>query len=308
MSGVEIAGLVLGAIPLLIAALEHYETFIGPAKAFAKFFGELDRTIRELKLVRFTFEQSIEVLLRPCVVDDQELEQMIGNTQHALWQDSAIEKEMRRTLGKAYAIYMMVVHEIESIMLEIAMSLNNIHGGEDLGKKGLKAMLCYTPPAKAIDRNRNLGFSRRLKFTIRKTRLKELVKRLRRSIEDLDNMQRKADHISATEETYNIESPAGISVPTALVQANAGRLFKVLTDTWCSTHSSHSAALLLEQRIVRKSKRRRVKIHPKSLKTLHPDPHRFGLCISQVPDSAVKKWFDIEVRLEDAQSVVAPHM
>lgn len=34
MSGVEIAGLVLGAIPLVIAALEHYEDALDPTIAF----------------------------------------------------------------------------------------------------------------------------------------------------------------------------------------------------------------------------------------------------------------------------------
>lgn len=45
MSSIEIAGLVLGALPLLISALEHYKDITDPVKVFFRFKGELDRAI-----------------------------------------------------------------------------------------------------------------------------------------------------------------------------------------------------------------------------------------------------------------------
>lgn len=65
MSGIEIVGLLLGTIPLVISALEHYDDIIDPTRAFVKFQGELDRAIRELRNQHTLFEQSIEMLLRP---------------------------------------------------------------------------------------------------------------------------------------------------------------------------------------------------------------------------------------------------
>src|ERR1700743_3522710 len=131
MSGIEITGLVLGAIPLVISALEHYEDIIGPAKAFVKFQGELDRAIRELRNQHTLFEQSIEVLLRP-ITTDQELSEMIDNTQSKLWQDVTIEEELRSHLGKAYPSYMRTVNDIQKIMIGIATKLDNVHGVENL--------------------------------------------------------------------------------------------------------------------------------------------------------------------------------
>ena len=98
MSGIEIAGLVLGTIPLVISALEHYDDIIDPTRAFVKFQGELDRAIRELRNQHTLFEQSIEMLLRP-ITTDRELSEMIDNTKSKLWHDSGIEAEMRRTLA-----------------------------------------------------------------------------------------------------------------------------------------------------------------------------------------------------------------
>jgi len=48
MSGIEIAGLVLGAIPLVISALEHYENSLDPTIAFIRWNRELSTAIQKL--------------------------------------------------------------------------------------------------------------------------------------------------------------------------------------------------------------------------------------------------------------------
>ena len=48
MSGIEIAGLVLGALPLVISALEHYEGALDSTYAFFRWRGELSVAIRKL--------------------------------------------------------------------------------------------------------------------------------------------------------------------------------------------------------------------------------------------------------------------
>jgi len=48
MSGSEIAGLLLGAIPLIVSALEHYELALDPTIAFIKWNRELSAAIQKL--------------------------------------------------------------------------------------------------------------------------------------------------------------------------------------------------------------------------------------------------------------------
>ncbi|KAF2233971.1 hypothetical protein EV356DRAFT_533271 [Viridothelium virens] len=97
MSGIEIAGLVLAAIPLVISALEHYEETISSTRAFWKYHEVLNRMRRELRNQHTLFEQSIDVLLRPITTNEQRIE-MIDNTNSKLWQDPAIEEELRNHL------------------------------------------------------------------------------------------------------------------------------------------------------------------------------------------------------------------
>jgi len=64
MSGFEVAGVILGAIPLLISTLEHYRSGKGAASSFIKFHGHLDTLIFRLKLQRTFFYLDILELLR----------------------------------------------------------------------------------------------------------------------------------------------------------------------------------------------------------------------------------------------------
>jgi hypothetical protein len=52
----EIAGLVLGAVPLLISALEHYEDFVEPTVAFFKWKGQLSQATRRLQMGHTVYE------------------------------------------------------------------------------------------------------------------------------------------------------------------------------------------------------------------------------------------------------------
>jgi hypothetical protein len=311
MSGIEIAGLMLGAIPLVIAALEHYEDLITPAKNFVNFQGELGRAIQELWNQYTFFEQSMEVLLRP-VTTDQELSEMIDNTNSKLWQDPAIEQDLQRNLGKAYPSYMRTVNDIQKIMIGIAMKLRNVHGVENLSRIGLKAIISQHTAAKVDGKLQKFEISRRVKFTMKKKKIKESLKELQRCIEMLDKFQVKADKIAEADELYKSEGWFRVTLPTDTIRENAKKLYSVLSKTWCSTHSSHSAGLLLEQRLIKKLKRERLGWQRKRLTVDHCDTNCFGLSLLQSPTSTSKKWLDVEIRLVESsalrqQSRYVPH-
>ncbi|KAL8855863.1 MAG: hypothetical protein Q9178_007483 [Gyalolechia marmorata] len=256
LSGLEIPALVLGAIPLVISALEHYEEIIGPAKAFVRFHGELDRAIRELRNQHTLFEQCIELLLRP-VTTDEELSEMIDNTKSNLWQDPAIKQQLRRNLGKAYPSYMATIDDIQKVMIGIAMKLDNVRGVEKLNRDGLQAIINQHAAAKVDGKLQRFEISRRVKFTMKKKKIKESLGELQRHIEILDKFQVKADKFTAAEVLYKSDGGLTFTLPVGSIRQNAKNLYKVLSKTWCRTHSSHSAGLLLEQRLIKKPNRGR---------------------------------------------------
>lgn len=70
MSGLEVARLVLGIIPLAISALEHYKAGRSVVATFVKFHGQLDTLIYRLKLQRTFFYLNILDLLRNAGVSE----------------------------------------------------------------------------------------------------------------------------------------------------------------------------------------------------------------------------------------------
>ncbi|KAF2220092.1 hypothetical protein BDZ85DRAFT_31732 [Elsinoe ampelina] len=122
MSGIEVAGLVLAAIPLLIPALEHYDEVVDSTTAFFRFQGELGRIIRRLRNLLDSFEQSLEVLLRP-ITEASERQDMLDNTQSQLWQDAEIAQSLKDHLEGRYAPYMLTIRDIERIVSLIATKL-----------------------------------------------------------------------------------------------------------------------------------------------------------------------------------------
>ncbi|KAF3195663.1 hypothetical protein TWF225_000059 [Orbilia oligospora] len=301
MSGIEIAGLVLGAVPLVIAALEHYEDIIGPAKSFVKFKGELGRAIRELRNYHTLFEQSIEVLLRP-VTTDQELNEMIDNTKSKLWEDPSIEKDLRENLGRAYTPYMETVNQIQKIMTGIASKLNNINGVENLAQGGLGAIISQHVAAKVDGKLQKFELSKRIKFTMKKKKIKESLEELGNSVGMLDKFQEKADKISEADELYNLGHGLVLTPNVDIIRGNAKKLYDVLSKTWCSTHSSHHAGLLLEQRLIRKPKRRGPALGSKPSTFGHCDTDCFALSLLQSSTSTSKKWLDVEIRIVEYQA------
>ncbi|KAK6501617.1 hypothetical protein TWF481_009452 [Arthrobotrys musiformis] len=303
MSGIEIAGLVLGAIPLVISALEHYEDIIGPVKAFTKYRGELGHAIRELRNHHTSFEQSIEVLLRP-ITTDQELSAMIDNTDSDLWQDPDIDHQLKKSLGRAYAPYMENVNYVQKILTTIASKLENLKGVENIPRDGLNAIISQHPAAKVKGMLQRFEISKRLKFTMKKKKIKESMGELQKCIDMLDKFQDKADKISAADDTYNPTRGPLLSPNVETIRENAKRLYDVLSKTWCSTHSSHHAGLLLEQRLIRKPKKRGAVLQRKPLTMGHFDTNCFALSFLQSPASAPKKWLDAEIRIVEYRAPI----
>jgi hypothetical protein len=123
VTGVETAGLVLGAIPLLISALENYEKLTAPTKAFLRWKGHLRRLILELYTIRTSYDQAVRLLLKP-FADLADQITMMDNPRSELWKEGDIADSLRDHLGLAYKPFTLTIDEVSEILVEIATCLN----------------------------------------------------------------------------------------------------------------------------------------------------------------------------------------
>ncbi|RDW59872.1 hypothetical protein BP6252_12959 [Coleophoma cylindrospora] len=316
MSGIEIVGLLLGAIPLVISALEHYEDALDPAIAFIKWGRELSvatqslwypveprpvfaRTLTRSSRGRFqntSYTQSIQLLLRP-ITSDQELVDMMNDSDNVLWKSDDMAVALRDRLGDAYVAYMETIAEIQKITQSLAEKLN-IDGAQQISQQGLEVILRSNPTSRK-DGILGFQFSKRVKFTMKRQKVKRLLEELEMCNRRLDTYANKAEKL---ESPYKAAKQSKFALPLYMVEENTARLYDVLSRTWCSNHSSHHAGLLLEQRLVKKRNRKTGRERDPAEKC---DINCFRISLLQSPST--RRWLEVEFRLTE-ESSQEPHV
>ncbi|PVH87162.1 hypothetical protein DL98DRAFT_525894 [Cadophora sp. DSE1049] len=110
MSGFEIAGVVLGALPLVITALEHYGEGIKTIKSMIGYQALVGNLILDLKIETRSFQRGCENLLGRLQIPPEEAEELLKFPKGRKWSDPGLHAKIRNLLGhQDYAIYEQLV-------------------------------------------------------------------------------------------------------------------------------------------------------------------------------------------------------
>ena len=97
MSGIEIAGLV---VPILLTALENWESCVRPFKRFRKFDQEAQDFCDEVGIQRAIFQNECGLLLHE-VEEHDVVKGMLDSLDHKDWRDENIDRNLARHLGSS---------------------------------------------------------------------------------------------------------------------------------------------------------------------------------------------------------------
>jgi hypothetical protein len=120
MSGIEVAGILLGVIPLVISALEHYAEGISTIHKWWRYKRELASLKRILDAEYVRYLNTCEELLSG-IVPDATLAALLDFPGGPGWQDSEIERKLRSRLRTSFTSYLNTVTDMNDVM-EILMS------------------------------------------------------------------------------------------------------------------------------------------------------------------------------------------
>jgi hypothetical protein len=123
MSGIEIAGIVLGGFPLLISALEHYRDGAEAFSDFLNFKHVYKKCRRDVKYLQLCFEGTLKDCLLPLVVDDDALGRLVSDPLGKEWKDQSLETLLKKRLPESYGLYMEMIEEINDIMAKLKEEL-----------------------------------------------------------------------------------------------------------------------------------------------------------------------------------------
>lgn len=105
MSGLEVAGLVLGAIPIALEVLDRYKEVsrqLGFWRKISEKHKDCDAT---LKFHRLVYIENLRRLLLPMVLDDAQIDELISDPEAEAWRDAETAELLRKRLGDSYEIY-----------------------------------------------------------------------------------------------------------------------------------------------------------------------------------------------------------
>ncbi|KAI0457325.1 hypothetical protein F5B21DRAFT_464007 [Xylaria acuta] len=246
MSGLEVAGVVLGVIPLVISSLEHYQAGKGLAASIVKWRGLLTKLIGRLKLQRTFFYLEMLQLLRAAAVEEvvdsygvteEEFIVILRNAKHA--------DEVKEYLGPLYGTFLAILGRYEKCLKTLASKLGHIHRLPESPEDDLEAILAANPPSSGA-----FAFKKRISFAIHHSSLKELIEELS---EDRLSLKIIIKGMK-TQQDYTTRNPAGDSKRFAKlfarVQSNATPLYLAINDRCtCKCSSNHKVLMRLDNRI-----------------------------------------------------------
>lgn len=129
MSGFEVVGLILGAVPVTIAALEQYKT----AHEMLRYFNHkslyIDRLIQALEEQKFFIEAEFDIVLRATGFDQQAISTIDAEYLQAGPLRSDIAEELDRYLGRGYDPYRKALVRCENSLGEILKSIGGLVPG-----------------------------------------------------------------------------------------------------------------------------------------------------------------------------------
>jgi hypothetical protein len=102
---------------------------------------------------------------------------------------------------------------------------------------------------------KNFEFRQRVKFTMKKNRVKAALERLEACTGRIDVWISRSDRLQ--DETPQSRLKLKFSAPLGTIQENATKVHRAISQNWCADNAVHVARLLLEQRLVRPKKKRR---------------------------------------------------
>jgi hypothetical protein len=118
MSGFEIAGVVLGAFPVIFETIKAFQACHDDAKIFFRWMTYVDKIRRQPRQLHVKYKMTIELVLMP-ITDEGEREEMLSNAESALWHRSDIADLIRSRLHHAYEPFVSLGLEISSIIVEV---------------------------------------------------------------------------------------------------------------------------------------------------------------------------------------------
>lgn len=124
MSGIEVAGLIFGVLPVIIQIIKSYETTCERLHTFRVHARAIQRIQVRFRVQQSSFRNECRHLLRLVIHDDEELQATLEDRTHSRWRDGQLNEQFQICLGDEYDSCETILKEIQQLLKEIGEDLS----------------------------------------------------------------------------------------------------------------------------------------------------------------------------------------
>ena len=119
MSGIEIAGLVLAAFPIILNCLDYYRRSFEPLEEWWRFENELVSFTDDIRHQMMRYNQNLLQLLDPIIADYDSLLALAGDAEDPRWTDGSLNNALEQRLAEEYERYIRTIQRMNAIMEDL---------------------------------------------------------------------------------------------------------------------------------------------------------------------------------------------
>lgn len=258
MSGLEIAGVLLGSFPLIISGLEHWRDVAKVGGFFWRIRKEYNTCRREVRFYEILYKRNLKDLLLPIADDAVEVTCLISDPGGKGWSSKALQERLKGRLQESYDLYMEIIQEMnetaEELRKELAVDKATIQDKlalpEAKKQRRPSSLQPLSRPTKLESAKSKWDYETfRIKFSFNEPVRNELFEQLKEGNRRLEKLLSTSDKILALENIAPVNTKHTSALITAFqkVWKRSGLLFKAIQTAWqCSCQQYHIANLRLE--------------------------------------------------------------
>ena len=131
MSGIEVAGLVFGVVPVVVEILKSYSTARRKLTTFSRHVEVASDIQLKFRVAAANFNNDCRMLLQATMADPSEISEMMEDPTHKNWQEQGkdIEQRLRSLMQQDYELCQDIVTRLRDILRETRDSLSKLEDG-----------------------------------------------------------------------------------------------------------------------------------------------------------------------------------
>ncbi|KAL4985784.1 hypothetical protein BDW68DRAFT_189390 [Aspergillus falconensis] len=245
MSGVEVVGILLGAIPLVVSALRTYKEAKQRYIWFMNKEPYIDRLIQSLNEQIYFIRADVDIALQSTGLEHDKIKAFLSDPDLDLLSNQEVADAIRDYLGEGLQLYLDALARCQNTICNIVKNLNGlVSGTKRLESADLAEIVRDTPK-----KNGDFEFRKKIKFSLQKEEIDAQITSLEASAKILSRINKQSTRREAVVVQSTSRKVTKFASTLASVRDSAHRLYTAISRGYTHTcHDQHEVQLFLQTR------------------------------------------------------------